>query len=210
MGYCKCCALDNAIFSPRKAFNGLPQAAIVCDLCARHQGSDAYDLRKAGQVHREMWTEHERERIEDLTQRHQRLLDERDAKISQLEEELEARPVQVVEKWVDADVLHGAHEAATAAYRSRDHAFRQMVLLHMKHHEVTGERCSCRRSIADCDVVGVLEGYRALLRWERKQEERRDQGLTHQLPWEYVKYLGGVEPGDDPHEFDPYAHETGS
>lgn len=207
---CKCCGLVDAIFAPRKAFNGLPQANIVCDLCARHQGSDAYDLKKAVQVHREMWAEHERERVEALTERHEARVAERDAKIEQLQEELDQRPVQVIEKWVDADVLHEAHAAATAAYRSRDHAFRQMCLIHMKHHEVTGERCSCGRSIADCDVVGVLEGYRALMRWERKQEERRDQGLSHQLPYEYVRYLGGIEPGDDPHEFGPYAYETGN
>lgn len=157
-----------------------------------------------------MWSEHERERVENLTARHETELSLRDAQMAKLQEELEERPVQVVEKWVDADVLHEAHTVATAAYRSRDHAFRQMCLIHTKHHEITGERCRCGRSIADCDVVGVLESYRALLRWERRQEERRDQGQTHQFPWEYVKHLGGNQPGDDPREFDPYPYETGS
>jgi hypothetical protein len=157
-----------------------------------------------------MWSEHERERVEAITRRYEEMLAERDARIDHLEDELEKRPVQVVEKWVDAAVLQGAHKAATKAYHSRDHALRQMALLHMKHHEISGERCSCRRSIADCDVVGTLDGYRTFLRWERKQEQRRDQGLSHQLPWEYVQYLGGVEPGDDPYEFDPYEHDTES
>ena len=217
MGYCRCCGLDNAIFSPRKAFNDLPQAAIVCDLCARHQGSDAHDLKKALTLHKDMAAEHERERVEALEDRHasalakkNSLLAEKDAEIASLREELDQRPVQVVEKWVDGDELRAAHEGATTAYRSRDHAFRQMCLIHIKHHEVSGERCSCGRSIADCDVVGILEGYRALMRWERRQEERRDKGLSHELPWEYVQKLGGREPGDDPHEFDPYPYATGS
>lgn len=207
---CPCCGLDNAIFTPRKAFNGLPQASIVCDLCARHQGSDVHDLKKAAKVHREMWEEHERERIELLEECQQRQIAERDARIAGLQEELEQRPVRVVEKWMEAGVLNEAHEAAARAYHSRDHAFRQMCLIHMKHHEVTGERCSCGRSIADCDVVGILEGYRALMRWELRQEERRDQGKSHQLPYEYVKYLGGSEPGDDLSEYDPYEYELGS
>lgn len=209
VGFCRCCGLDNAIFSPRKSVNGLPMAAIVCDLCSRHQGSDAHALKKAARLHQEMWHEHERERVEALVECHERTLAARDAKITKLEEELEHRPIHVVEKWVDLEVLHAAHEMATTAYRSRDHALRQLCLLHMKHHEVPNERCSCGRSIAQCDVVGVLEGTTALLRWERRQEERRDQGLTHQLPWEYVKHLGRRADGDDPHEFDPYPHATG-
>lgn len=217
MGYCRCCGLNNAIFTPRKEFNDLPQAAIVCDLCARHQGSNAHDLGKAVNLHREMAAEHERERVEALEYRYAAALAQRDAviaekevEIASLRKELAERPVQVVEKWVDGDELRAAHEGATAAFHSRDHAFRQMCLIHIKHHEMSGERCSCGRSIADCDVVAILEGYRALMRWERRQEERRDNGQSHELPWEYVKYLGGREPSDDPHEFDSYPYATGS
>lgn len=62
-----------------------------------------------------MWAEHERERVEGLTERHEARVAERDAKIEQLQEELDQRPVQVIEKWVDADALHEAHAAASAA-----------------------------------------------------------------------------------------------
>jgi hypothetical protein len=76
----------------------------------------------------------------------------------------------------------------------------------MNHHELPGERCSWGRSIADCDVVGVVEGYRILLRWERAQEEREERGLPHGLPHEYVRKLGRRADEDDPYEFDPYPH----
>lgn len=215
MPYCRCCHVDNAIFSERKSFNDLPTANIVCDLCSRHQGSDVHDLRKAAAVHREIWAEHERERVENLTASYQiklaakdAVITERDQEIESLKQELDERPVQVVEKWHEEGVLQEAHDKARAAYASREHAFRQLCLIHMKHHEVTGERCSCGRSIADCDVVGIIEGYRALLRWERTQEERRDRGLTHALPYEYVKYLGGWQPGDDRSEFEPYPYDS--
>lgn len=210
MRFCRCCGLDNAIFSARKSPDGLPTAAICCDLCAKHQGSHESSMRKALKVHREMWEEHERERVENLIESHDTVLAARDAKIAELENELEERPVQVVEKWVDADELHKAHEQATAAYRSRDHALRQLAMIHMDHHELPGERCKCGKNIAGCEVVGIVEGYRLLLRWERRQEERMDQGLSHQLPREYVKRLGKRFDGYDEFEFDPYEHETGS
>jgi hypothetical protein len=206
MGYCSCCQADNAIFSPRKSVNGLPMASIVCDLCVRHQGSDPHDLKKAAAMHQQIWQEHERERIVGLTADYEARLRGRDADIAKLRSELDERPVHLVEKWVDADELEEAHEFAMRAYRSRDHAFRQLCLIHMNHHEVRGERCSCGRSIADCDVVGIVEGYRALLRWERAQEEREERGLPHQLPYEYVRKLGRRIEGDDPREFDPYTH----
>ena len=181
-------------------------APIVCDLCARHQGSDVHDLRKAAATHHQIWQEHERERVDGLTETHEAKLRERDAEIETLRQELDERPVQVVEKWVDADTLEEAHEFARQAYASREHAFRQLCLIHMNHHELRGERCSCGRSIADCDVVGIVEGYRALLRWERAQEEREERGLSNGLPYEYVRKLGRRADEDDPHEFDPYSH----
>ncbi len=181
-------------------------AAIVCDLCRRHQGSDVHDLRKAAFTHHQVWQEHERERVEGLTETYEAKLHKRDAEIETLRQELDERPVHVIEKWVDAEVLEEAHEFAKQAFASREHAFRQLCRIHMNHHELRGERCSCRRSIADCDVVGVVEGYRALLRWERAQEEREERGLPHGLPYEYVRKLGRRAGEDDPHEFDPYAH----
>lgn len=211
MGYCRCCQVDNAIFSPRKPVNDLPMASIVCDICSRHQGSDVHDVKKAAAMHLQIWQEHERERVESLTHRYAAALRQRDAEIERLRQELNDRPVHVVEKWIEADVLEEAHESARRAYASRDHAFRQLCLIHMKHHELPGERCSCRRSIADCDVVGVLEGYRALLRWERAQEVREERGLPHGLPYEYTRKLGRRADEDDAHEFDPYPHgSTGS
>lgn len=159
----------------------------------------------------QIWQEHERERIESLIETYEARLRERDAQVESLRQELNERPVQVVEKWVDADVLESAHEFARRAYASREHAFRQLCLIHMTHQELRGERCSCGRSIADCDVVGVVEGYRALLRWERTQEEREERGLPHGLPYEYVRKLGRRTDDDDPHEFDPYTYgATGS
>ena len=210
MAFCRCCGLDNAIFTRRKGPDGLPTAPICCDLCAKHQGSHESSLRKAMTVHREMWEEHERERVEDLTEAHYAVVAAKDVKIAELTEELEKRPIQVVEKWVDADELHQAHEQATAAYRSREHAFRQLCLIHMNHHELKGERCSCGQSIASCNVVGIVEGYRSLLRWEYKQEQRMDSGLHHELPREYVRKLGRRDEGYDDDEFEPYAYDTGS
>jgi len=211
MGYCRCCQIDNAIFSPPKPVNGLPMASIVCDLCIRHQGSDAYDLKKAGAMHQQIWQEHEREQLEALSDDYEAKISERDGENARLRQELEKRPVQVVEKWVGADVVEEAHEFARSAYGSREHAFRQLCLIHMNHHELRGERCSCGRSIADCDVVGIVEGYRALLRWERAQEEREERGLPHCLPYDYVRKLGRRADEDDPHEFDAYPFgSTGS
>lgn len=69
MGYCRCCKVDNAIFSPPKQVNGLPMAPIVCDLCSRHQRSDVKDLKKAAAMHHQIWQEHERERVDSLTGR---------------------------------------------------------------------------------------------------------------------------------------------
>lgn len=125
--------------------------------------------------------------------------------------ELDERPVNVVEKWVDADELEAAHELARRTYSSREHAFRQLCIIHMNHHELPGERCSCGRLTADCDVVGIVDGYRALQRWERAQEEREERGLPSQLPYEYIRKLGRRTSDDDPREFDPYPYgSTGS
>jgi len=204
VSYCRCCRVDNAIFSPPKQVNGLPMATIVCDLCIRHQGSDAHDLKKAADMHHKIWQEHERERVESLIDAWEAKLRERDAEVEKLRHDLDERPVQVIEKWVDADEVEEAKEFARRAYATREHAFRQLCLVHMNHHELRGERCSCGRSIAECDVVGILEGYRALLRWERTQEERQQRGLPHGLPCDYVRKLGRRTGGDDPHEFDAY------
>jgi len=211
VSYCRCCRVDNAIFSPPKQVNGLPMATIVCDLCIRHQGSDAHDLKKAADMHHKIWQEHERERVESLIDAWEAKLRERDAEVEKLRHDLDERPVQVIEKWVDADEVEEAKEFARRAYATREHAFRQLCLVHMNHHELRGERCSCGRSIAECDVVGILEGYRALLRWERTQEERQQRGLPHGLPYDYVRKLGRRTDGDEPHEFDAYPYgSTGS
>lgn len=128
------------------------------------------------------------------------------AEITQLRRELDERPVNEVEKWVDADELEEAHELARRAYGSREYAFRQLCFIHMNHHELRGERCSCGRSITDCDLVGIVEGYTALPSGERAQEEREACGLAHQLPYEYVRKLGRRATDDNPREFDPYPY----
>lgn len=209
MPQCLCCHMENAIFSPRKQFNGLPMASIVCDLCAKHQGSDAHDLKKAAVKHFEIWEEHERERVESITQDSEVKLTARTSEIERLQQELKQRPVQVVEKWVGADELDEAREFASRAYSSREHAFRQLCLIHINHHELPGEKCRCGKSVADCDVVGILEGYTALRRWERSQEERRDRGQSHELPYEYVRSLGLRAHEDDPREFDAFGPGEG-
>lgn len=186
-------------------------ASIVCDLCVKHQGSDVHDVKKAALMHLQIWQEHERERVEGLAEDFHAKLHEKDSEIAKLRLELDERPVHVVDKWIGADELEEAHQFAERAFGAREHAFRQLCLIHMNHHEVRGERCSCGRSIADCDVVAIVDGFKALLRWERAQEEREERGLRHQLPYDYVRKLGRRADEDDPHEFDPYPYRsTGS
>lgn len=201
MGVCRCCQVNNAVLTPPGP-NGLPVEPTVCDLCIGHQGYNVHDLKRAAAIHQQMWQEHERQRITALADEYEAKLRGADAESERLRQQLQRRPTQPVEHEVDADAPEEAHRAAMRAYASREHAFRLLCLIHVEHHDLPGEECSCGRPTADCDALRILEGDAALRRWERIQEEREQRGLPHGLPSGYVR-RGWRAHMPDPHDFVP-------
>lgn len=181
-GPCRCCGLTDALFGPRRSFNNLPTAAIVCDLCAHHQGSHEADQSRRSRGHLEMWREHELHAIEQLTECHQDAVAALEGRLRAAQEELERRPVRVVNQNLDQEEVNAAHEAEEAAYRSRDWAYVDLARLHMLHFEASGGKCRCGKAWERCQEGAILDLSKSLRRWERAQADRQRRGDVHMLP----------------------------
>lgn len=206
MPYCKCCELQDAMFGPRKSPDGLPMDHGVCDLCSRHLGSHESKLRKKERDHREMWIESLRYTVETLTEQHAEELARRDEQEAALQEELVSRPVQVVIENLDIEVVKEAHRKAQGAYRSRDHAFRQLTMIHLQHFEAHAGQCRCGLPIDDCEIALIVDNYRALKTWEYINTERRKRHQIHQLPKHHPGIIDARWDPDEEQraEFDSY------
>lgn len=206
MAYCKCCQVEGAIFGPTRSFNGLPVSNVVCGICMRHQRSLPVDLMKKEKDHSDLWAESKREAIEELTELHAEDVARLESRIAAMQEELGSRPVQVVTENLDAEVVDQAHRDAEQAYRSRDHAYLQLTMIHMQHFEAQAGQCRCGIPIEECEVAMIVDNFRGLKAWERNQWERRRRHQRHMLPsnhpgiidarWDYDE--------DEVAEFDPY------
>ena len=108
MPACSCCRSPNAHFGRTRAPDGLPVQVRVCAICEKHLGSDPRTAQKRDDDHYEQWRYDmdvalENERIA-LQKREAEIADLK-AQILQLQEELAARPVQVVHKNLDQETV---------------------------------------------------------------------------------------------------------
>lgn len=203
---CRCCGLETALFGPPRMFNGLPAAAIVCDLCARHQGSHQSELRKRDRDHVEMWREDKREAVTALVERHERTVAGLQETIRELQTTLDERPVQVVYQNLDQEEVDQAHQHARRAYRSRDRAFLDLTRIHLLHFELSAGRCRCGKPLDRCEEAAIVDTAKALRGREHHHAERRRQGKPHLLPHGHPGIVDARwDPDDDTAaEFDDY------
>lgn len=199
MAGCTCCGRINAIFGQVRAPDGLPSRALVCGLCSRHQGNHETDLKRRNVCHIEMYQEDLLEQEERLTEQRLTEVAAREETISELRQELEERPVQVVYENVDKQVLDNALSEQNRAFRSRDRVLRDMTMLHLLHFELDSGKCRCGKPADDCEERVILDGSRALRAWERHQHEARRRGDPHSLP---MGHPGIVDARWDPDEED--------
>lgn len=179
---CPCCGRTNAHYVPVRAPDGLPSRPVVCGLCAKHQGSNGYDLKRRDHTHIDMWREDLRDREQALTDAHEQVVGKLQAQITRLEGKLEERPIQTVEVHVDKAELDEAWRQRDRAFRSRDRVMTDMTLLHLLHFETSSGKCRCGLQASRCEEMTILDGSRALNAWERWQTERRRRQEHHQLP----------------------------
>lgn len=183
-GACTCCHRTNAIFGPTRIPDGLPtsRAPSVCGRCTRHLGEHATIVKKREQEHFELWATDAAEEAEEAERQQVRAVASVQARVDELRAELDARPVRVVIENVDQPAMDKAFQERQQAYAMRDRAFRVLSAVHLLHHDVGGDECACGTSLRECPVAHEVDGNRALKGWERRQWQRKRDGLSHQLP----------------------------
>ena len=126
MPACDCCRSPNAQFPPVKAPDGLPVAVRVCGICARHQGSHPRDLRRREEEHFQQWQfdlELAVEQERRIGQRREKVIRDLEDEILRLKDEMAARPVQVVDRNLDQEMVDEALRSRDDAYAARDAAW---------------------------------------------------------------------------------------
>lgn len=181
-GRCDCCKLEHAIMAQPRNPDGLPAEVRICGICTRHLGDYSTIARKREQAHFDLWAEDAREHAEQAAKEHSRQVAVLQERVAELLAELEQRPTRVVTVNLDQQRVNEALEHRQAAYRSRDNAFRALSEIHMLHHNSGGEQCVCAKPYQQCEIARIVDAYPALKGWERKQWERKQQGLEHLLP----------------------------
>lgn len=197
--YCRCCERPKAAYAERKVPHDLPAAQIVCDLCARHQGSHPSEQQRRDRLHIEMWQEEMREALEARDEKHSTEIARCHERMDELNQELSERPIQVVETNLDAEHIQQVETEADRAFRSRDQAYIRLARLHMLHYDVDGEKCRCGAGIDSCPVAAVVDTFRGLHFWERRQADRRRSNRDHLLP---KGHPGVIDARWDPDEDD--------
>jgi hypothetical protein len=132
--------------------------------------------------HHEMYAEGARYAIEVSEQAHAAEVERLQQRIRELEEELAARPVRIVTENLDLERVQEAERQRDQAYRSREMAFQALAEVHMLHFSRDSKRCSCGTAYVHCKIAQIVDQHPALMRWERRQAERKRNGLDHLLP----------------------------
>lgn len=189
---CLCCKLEQKFIFKS---NSDP---VVCGGCVRHQGDTLQKAKLRDSDHVKMWSagfsiaqQDHSDQIALLEARIEKaneiLRDERktveDLRYT-LKNELTMRP-ESVQKWIDDERVTEANAKRDAAYRSRDFAMANIWMVNKIHRSdlKNDGRCTCGKSTRSCrewQALSAIEGH--LYKWERKQEDRRQQGLPHALP----------------------------
>lgn len=183
-GGCICCHRTNAIFGPTRLPDGLPTsgAPAVCGRCTRHLGDHPTIVKKRELEHFELWAVDAAEAAQETARQHAAAVGQVQERVDELLAELEARPVRVVVENPEQEKIDQAYQERQTAYAVRDRAFRVLSAVHLIHHDVGGDECSCGTPVRECPVAQEVDGNRAFKGWERKQWERKRDGLPHLLP----------------------------
>jgi hypothetical protein len=103
--------------------------------------------------------------------------------VLEMQELLDARPVQVVTENLDLKRVEEAFAERQQAYLSRDRAYQLLSAATLLHQEDPPGMCSCGTSFQSCKVGQLLEREgRGLRNWESKQREHMERGFDHWLP----------------------------
>lgn len=183
-GACTCCHRTNAIFGPTRVPDGLPTsgAPAVCGRCTRHLGDHPTLVKKREKEHFELWAVDASEAAEEAARQQEAAVARVQSHVDELQAELQARPVRVVIENPGQEKIDQAYQDRQKAFALRDRAFRVLSAVHLLHHDVGGDECSCGTSLRECSVAQEVDGNHALKGWERKQWERKRDGLPHLLP----------------------------
>jgi len=105
-----------------------------------------------------------------------------EAKILQMQEELAARPVQVVHKNLDQDTVDDALKGRGDAFRARDSAYGLVAQFRGLHHDTGRGICSCGTPVNKCTATKILDGSPSFRRWESRQCENLRRSYFSELP----------------------------
>jgi hypothetical protein len=115
-------------------------------------------------------------------ERFQKMLDQAEQQVEELTRELADRPVRVVERDLDAERVDQARQQMEAAFRSRDHAYIDLISIRLLHRDGGNGKCRCGRKSFNCKEFQIVGRSGPLASWEKKQVDRARRGLDHLLP----------------------------
>lgn len=188
MPACDCCRSPNAQFPPVKAPDGLPVAVRVCGICARHQGSHPRDLRRREEEHFQQWQfdlELAVEQERRIGQRREKVICDLEDEILRLKDEMAARPVQVVDRNLDQEMVDEALRSRDGAYAARDAAWTVVAQFRGLHHDTGRGVCRCGKSARTCPDTAVIDGSNSFRHWESRQLEQLRRARYSKLPPEH-------------------------
>jgi hypothetical protein len=173
-GVCDCCKRPWSACVGETTQAPVQRAQSTCPPCYDH-GPDSMPRDRA---HIALW----RSLAEARADTHRAEAARLRARLAELEHELSDRPVQTVDRYVDADELREAKEGAVRAYRSRDYAYQALCMIRLLHREGEPGRCRCGERLDQCPIAEIVAQARGLDRWEKAEFERFRRGERHMLP----------------------------
>ena len=176
---CPCCQRT----APERRWSAerLDRRSGVCADCELHQGSTGPRLVKRDQDHVRLW----RLQAGASEARRQHEVAELQQEADALRLQLDARPVKIVNQNLDQETVDQALTERESAYRARDGAFRALCQVRMIHREREPGKCRCGRRIDQCVEAKIVDEFRALKAWERRQVERLRNNERHELPYNH-------------------------
>jgi hypothetical protein len=186
MAACLCCKSSNAQFGPPpKAPDGLPVKVTVCSICSKHLGHDERTAQRREKDHYDqyLYDLDEKERVLEL--KYEREIAALEARVRQLQDDLETRPTKIVHQNLDQEIVWAADIERQRAFTARDAAFRLLAQLRVLHHDTGRGTCSCRKPVGRCEETKVMDSSTAYRRWEAREGEAHRKGYDTQLPPEH-------------------------
>lgn len=174
-GRCDCCKRPWSVcVEPDQRWRP-PRNQHTCKPCWEHADAAGF---KRDEDHIELWRALLNARVGALRGE----IGQLKAHLAAAQHELDEKPEKEVVKYVGQDEIRAAQEESQRAFASRQRAWQALSEIQCLHRERNNGQCQCRRRFEACEEAQIIARYPALMDWVKDELERRNRGLSCDLP----------------------------